>query len=870
MVWSLPAALLAGQEGDVVHFETAVRPLLKAHCWRCHGEEEEFKGSLDARTARLLLKGGESGAAIVPGDHANSLLYQRVATGEMPPDVKKLSPADVAVLARWIDSGAKTLRDEPAELAPGDTFSVEEREHWSFQPIRRPPLPQVQNAQQAPSPIDAFLLARLESKGQSFGPPADRPALIRRLSYDLTGLPPTPSAVERFLADNSPNAYERLVDDLLASPTYGERWARHWLDVVGYADSNGYTERDAERKWAYKYRDYVIRSLNADKPWDRFLIEQLAGDELLTPPYANLTADQADALIATGMLRMGPDGTGDGAADQNLARNEVVADTIKIVSTSVLGLTVGCAQCHAHRYDPISHADYHRIRAFFEPAYDWQQWRVPDSRLVSLWSDETRQLASAAEAELKAVTDRRNEALDKIIDETLERELAKLPEAIQPQARAVRAVAEKDRTAEQKQLIKDYPFLDVNRGTVYLYVEDRLTAFNKKWDELTEATSKKRPADDYVLCLTEVPGKVPPTRLFARGDFNQPRQEVAPGELAVLNSSGFAIGADPAGPTSGRRLAYARHLTNGQHPLVARVLVNRFWMHLFGRGLVATPGDFGALGERPSHPELLDWLADEFMRGGWKLKPLVRTIVTSTAYRQSSERRESLDAIDPDNRLLGRMSVRRLEAEGIRDWLLASSGQLSSKMYGPPVPVMPDEVGQFVVGIDTRDSAGRPSGKVVPLGEEEFRRSIYVQVRRSRPLGMLEPFDAPLMKPNCELRTSSTVAPQSLLMMNSQFVVEQSERMAARVEEEVGADPTAQFQRAWLLAYSRKPSDADTLAGVAFLTEQTALASQAAAATPLDAKQPPDPKTPPTPPARVALAQLCQALLISNAFLYVD
>jgi hypothetical protein len=569
-------------------------------------------------------------------------------------------------------------------------------------------------------------------------------------------------------------------------------------------------------------------------------------------------------LIATGMLRMGPDGTGDGAADPNLARNDVMADTIKIVSTSLLGLTVGCAQCHAHRYDPITHADYHRVRALFEPAYDWQHWRTPDERLVSLWTDEIRQQASAAEAELKDITQRRNEALDKTVDETLAHELAKLPEDIQPLAKAARATPDKDRTAEQRQLIKEYPFLNVDRGSVYLYVADRLTEFNKKWDELTEATRKKRPADDFVLCLTEVPGQLPPTKLFARGDFNQPRQEVAPGELAVVNSNGFTIAADPARPTSGRRLAYARHLTDGRHPLVARVLVNRFWLHLFGRGLVATPGDFGTLGESPSHPELLDSMADDFMQGGWKLKTLVRRIVTSAVYRQSSDRRDSLDAIDPENRLLGRMSVRRLEAESIRDSLLSINGRLSSKMFGPAVPVTPDDTGQVVIGVDTRDSAGRPSGKVVPLGEDEFRRTIYVQVRRSRPLGMLEPFDAPLMKPNCELRTSTTVAPQSLLMMNSAFVVEQSEAMAERVERESGPDAPAQFQRAWLLAYSRKPTEADSRAGVAFLSEQAALVSQAAAAVPVD------PKKTPTPPARVALAQLCHALIISNEFLYVD
>ena len=357
----------------------------------------------------------------------HSLLYQRVVAGEMPPSEKKLTPAQIDVLARWIDQGARTVHEEPASLPPGNTFSDEERNHWSFQPIRRPPLPEVRNPALVHSPIDAFLLAALEAKGLSFGPPADRPALIRRLYFDLTGLPPSPSAVERFVNDSSPDAYERIVDELLASPGYGEHWGRHWLDVVGYADSDGYSGMDSPRKWAYRYRDYVIRALNNDKPWNEFLVEQLAGDELLTPPLANLTPEQADRLIATGMLRMGPDGTSDGAVDQNLARNDVIADTIKIVSSAVLGLTVGCAQCHDHRYDPISQADYYRMRAIFEPAYDWKNWRSPDARLVSLWTNETRKKADAVTAKLQEITTERNAELDKIVSETFERELAKLP-----------------------------------------------------------------------------------------------------------------------------------------------------------------------------------------------------------------------------------------------------------------------------------------------------------------------------------------------------------------------------------------------------------------------------------------------------------
>ena len=858
-----PATLMAWDgTSAAVDFETHVRPILKAHCWQCHGEEDEPKGALDSRLARFLLKGGDSGPAIVPGKHAESLLYERVAAGEMPPGKKKLSARDIEMIAQWIDEGAKTLRAEPESLAAGDTFTDQERSHWSFQPIRRPPLPSVRKAELVGSRIDAFLLSRLESKNLSFGPEADRSTLIRRLSYDLTGLPPTPEALERFVADAAPDAYDRLVDSLLASPAYGERWGRHWLDIAGYADSDGYTDRDSERKWSYRYRDYVIRSLNHDRPWNEFLVEQLAGDELLTPPYANLTPEQADRLIATGMLRMGPDGTGDSAVDQSAARNDVIADTIKIVSTAMLGLTVGCAQCHPHRYDPISQADYYRIRAVFEPAYDWKNWRAPNARLVTLWPDEVRRQASLVEVEMKELAKRRTDELDQLVNETFERELAKLPAEIQTPARTARAAPAAERTDEQRQLIKEYPFLNVDRGSVYLYLPDRLEGFNKKWKELTEATGKKRPPDDLVQCLTEVPGQIAPTKLFFRGDFNQPRQEVAPGELAVLNATGLSIAPDdPQLPTSGRRLAYARHLTDGRHPLVARVLVNRFWLHHFGRGLVSTAGDFGMLGERPSHPELLDWLADDFMRGGWRLKRLQRLIVTSTGYRQSSRRRDELEAVDPENRLLGRMSVRRLEAETIRDALLATCGRLSAKMSGPPVPVMPDDVGQIVVGVDTRDSAGRPSGTVIPLGEEEFRRSVYVQVCRSKPLGMLEPFDAPAMNPNCEQRASSTVAPQSLLMMNSSFVVQQAEAMAARIEREVGTDPAVQFRRAWLLAYSRAATDVEVQAGVAFLAEQ---------ATAATANPPADPKAAGPPPAQVALAHLCQALMSSNGFLYVD
>ncbi len=840
---------MAVDETPVIQFEKDVRPILKAHCWHCHGEEQELKGGIDTRLAGLLLKGGDSGPALVPGDHAGSLLYQRMASGEMPPGKKKASAEELALIARWIDEGATTSRPEPETLDSGHSFTEEEKTHWSLQPIVKPDVPAVVHAELVRSPIDAFLLSKLEAKGLSFSAEADRETLIRRASFDLTGLPPSPEAIDKFVADPSPEAWSSLIDELLNSTAYGERWSRHWLDVAGYADSDGYNENDTERAWAWRYRDYVIRSLNADKPWNQFLTEQLAGDELLTPPYQDLTPDQADQLIATGFLRMCPDGTAAGGPDQMIARNDVIAETIKVTSTSLLGLTVGCAQCHEHRYDPISQADYYRLRAIFEPAYDPANWRAPNARLVSLWSSEVQAAAKVVDAELAEVSKKRTEELDGIVKDTFERELQKLPVDQQPLARAARETPTDKRTPEQEQLIKEFPFLNVDRGSVYLYLPDRLNGFNKKWDELTEETKKKRPADDYVMCLNEVPGTVPVTKLFSRGDFQQPREEIPPGELTILNPAGLEIPVDdPAIPSTGRRLAYARHLTSGQHPLVGRVLANRFWMHHFGQGLVSTVGDFGVKGEKPSHPELLDWLARNFMDEGWTLKRFHRMLMNSTAYRQVSVRNREQDAVDSDNRLLGRMNVRRLEAETVRDAILFLSGRLVQTPFGKPVPVSPDDVGQIVVAVDTRDSAGRPTGKVEALGDNEFRRSIYVQVRRSMPLGVLEPFDMPRMTPNCERRTSSTAAPQALLMMNNPFVIQQAEMLATRIRT-AGAELPAQVTLAWRSIFGRRPTDSELQEGVEFLT--------------VPAESSPE-------IANAALNHFCQALLSSNGFLYVD
>jgi hypothetical protein len=921
-----PASVVSADETPL-SFEQDVRPILKAHCFECHGEGEELAGGLDLRLRRFLVQGGDSGPALAPGKPEASPLLDRVRDGEMPPEGKPLEPGQLATLARWIDHGAATLHDEPEQLPPGLQFTAGDLSFWAFQPVVRPAVPELsaqapekstaqastqtstQSSISPPAPIDAFLLARLKQHDLGFSPPADKLTLLRRACFDLLGLPPTPQQIELFLSDDAPDAYERLIDRLLASPRYGERWGRHWLDVAGYADSEGYSNDDPQRTWAYQYRDYVIRAFNADKPLDVFIQEQLAGDEMVAPPYDNLAPEEIEKLVATGYLRMAPDGTGAGGIDQPVARNQVVADVIQVVSTSLMGLTVGCAQCHNHRYDPISQADYYRMRAIFEPAYDWKQWRNPRQRLVSLYTDQDRQQAAAIEEQAKAIDARRNEKQQEYIQRTFESELAKLEEPLREPLRAARDTPAEKRTPEQAKMLKEHPSVNVSAGSLYLY--DRKAADDLKQiaDEAARLRATK-PPEQFVRALTEQPGQIPTTFLFDRGDHEQPKQALKPRGLSILdavageNSLAEVCDNDGQLPTTGRRLSFARRLTDGRHPLTARVLVNQVWQHHFGRGLVASPGDFGALGDRPSHPQLLDWLACELVEGDWRLKRLHKMIMTSDAYRQSTQRREQLEVIDPDNRLLGRMNVRRLEAEAVRDAILSVSGRLNSQMFGPAVPVMEDDVGQFVLGIENKNGEGRP-GEAIPLNGQQFRRSVYVQMRRSRPLGVLDTFDAPAMEPNCALRNASTVAPQSLMLMNSAFVVEMAEQFATRVQQEAGQEDTAtQIRLAWRLAYGAEPDD-DQLAGATQFLKQQAGHDAEVAATAQSGDQPGTSSTgetagtennanagdtakaenqkaenqeegaetpvPVNPEAvHQALWSLCHALMSSNEFLYVD
>lgn len=845
-------------------FESTARPVLKSMCFQCHGEEEKPKGKLDLRLARSIVKGGRSGPTVVPGNREESLLWEKISSDEMPPGPKKLSAAQKAAIGAWIDAGAKAAEVEPEVLPPGPLFSQAERTFWSFQPISRPKDPVVKDARRIRTPVDAFLLAALEAKGLRFSPEADCATLIRRLSFDLTGLPPTLEEMNRFLADPSADAYERLVDRLLSSPAYGERWARHWMDAAGYADSDGGSPQDQERKYVFKYRDWLVRALNADRRWDELIREQLAGDELVKPPYQNLAPADLEKLTATGFLRLAPDATADGDVEAIVARNEVVADTIKIVGSSLLGLTVGCAQCHAHRYDPIAQEDYYRLRAVFEPALDPADWRVPGARLISLWTEADRKKAAEVDAELAKIEQERSAALEALVKVVLERELAVAPEALRPKLREARTIPAEKQTAEQKSLLKEYPRVLVSTGSVSLFDAQATNQIQEKSAKRAEETRKKRPPEDFVHVLTETLGKIPKTHLHHRGDPKQPKQEIGPGELSVLVSSSHApkiADDDPTLPSSGRRLAYARHLTSGNHPLVARVFVNRVWMHLVGRGLVPTPGDFGTLGQRPSHPELLDRLAADFMAEGWSLKQLCRNIVLSTAYRQVSTRTSVLDAVDPENRLLGRMSVRRLDAEEVRDAMLAVSGRLNPAMFGPPVPMALTSDGNATIGVEKLDGNGHRTADVSALAGGDRRRSLYLQARRSRPLGILEVFDAPNPTPNCELRNTSTVATQALLMLNDDFSIASADALAARITR-AESNVRAQIALAWRLVFGVEATQAQITAAGSFLTGQQANLAAAAG---------PDGKKPDNATAQSqALATFCQALFASNRFLYVD
>ncbi len=841
----IPArAETAGESG--LSFERHVRPILKEYCLDCHGAGRELKGGLDLRLRRTLVEGGESGRGLVPGHPGESLIVQLLEEGEMPPSEKKVSVEKIDMIKRWIAEGALAEGEEPAALAPGEVYiTPEERAYWAFQPVKRPEIPTRGGGEARwRTPIDA-LVAKAGGDDFEFAPDADRLTLIRRVALGLTGLPPTEAEVASFLEDPSADAYARMVDRYLESPHYGERLGRHWLDVAGYADSEGATNADRPRSWAWPYRDYVIRSLNADKPFDEFIVEQLAGDELVDRPHKNLRPDEIEKLTATGFLRMAADGTGSGD-DSEASRNKTLGDTLKMVSSAFLGLTLECAQCHDHRYDPIPQRDYFQLRAIFEPALNPKQWRRPAQRLVSLYTDEDHERAAEVEAEAKVILEKRSKLEEQYIEEALRKEVENFAPDLREPLFAARMTAPRERTERQKELLSQYPSANITGGNLYQYNQKAADEL-KRLDAAAAKVREEKPYHAYLRALTEPVNAETESRLYHRGDFRQPVGEpLEPAALTITAPPGrrtiFPSNAGQAEGTTGRRTAFAKWLTSGRHPLVARVLVNRVWMHHFGAGLVGTPGDFGVLGKRPQNQPLLDYLADEFVAGGWSLKRLHRRILLSSVYRQGSVASGGSSAAHA----YARWPVQRLDAETIRDRTLAVSGLLDREMHGPPIPVVENDAGQFSLGLP--------------------RRSLYAQNRRTQPVSLLQSFDAPVMETNCVQRTNSNSATQALMVMNGDFHSAQAETFAERVWGDDEGDGkgsgrmTDRIRLAFALAYGRTATGDEVRRSLDFLERQVAFLDTAAAGKEMGSEQ----------KLKAAMTRLCHALISSNEFLYVD
>lgn len=861
----LQAGIASPESGaDDLTFEKHVRPIFKAMCFQCHGEEEKKKAELDVRLVRLMRSGGKSGPVIVPGDPDSSLLWQLVESDEMPDASKKLSNEQKKIIHQWILQGAHASGPEPENVEEA-RFSIVELEHWAFQPVKRPQVPHPDGYELA-TPIDGFIAARLNEHDLPFSPLADRRTLIRRASIDLTGLLPTPEEVEAYVSDTSPQAWSSLIDRLLASPEFGVRWGRHWLDAAGFAESDGGASGDPKRPHAWRYRDYVINSFNRNKPVDIFIREQLAGDEMIESEIDAYNPRHRELLTATGFMRMAPDPTqsSNSLADRNMA----TAEAIQVIGSSLMGLTVGCAQCHDHKYDPIGTDDYYRFRAIFDPVFPLQDWQQPNARLVDVTTEEVIGEAERIEAQAKVMDEELNAKKKELAEKIQQLKLSDVPEEVRDETRQAVLAPDKDRTDRQKELLDLYPMVKpvgFISGFLVEYDNKAYREFEKEREKITELRATK-PAKHMIMATVERPNVVPKSAIFFRGNPQSPGESVVPAELAVLARGKKDIhlpANDERRETTGRRTAYARHLTDGRHPLTARVFVNRIWQHHFGRGIVATPGDFGIAGETPSHPELLEWLADDFIRNGWDQKRLHRMIMRTTAYRQRAQRTSRLDEIDPENALLGRASLRRLEAEAIRDAILSVTGNLNPEAGGPSVPVTVNGEGKAVIGIQ-RIRDGLAVG-VKGQNAAAFRRSVFIEVRRSLPLNMLGTFDQPVMKPNCDLRRSTTVATQALWFLNDEQIVQLTEDLAGNLFDEFIDAPSDQISQLFALFFAAVPTSDEMRSCMDFFNQQTEFFRNDP-----DKEWQSKMKESPKAAEQRALASLSQVLLASNRFLYVD
>lgn len=793
--------------------------ILRSNCTPCHGSLVANSG-LDLRTKESMLKGGSRGPALVPGKADASRIYRLAAGLEEPhmPPGKPLAAEHLAALKAWIDSGAEMKNaagdgaSESEALARLEDRPIkpQERLWWAFQKARKPQLPS-----DASNPIDALLAAKWKSKDLKPSPRADKRTIVRRLYLDLTGLPPTREEVAAYVADSSPNAYERLVDRLLASSHYGERWARHWMDVVRYADSGGY-EYDRDRDNSWRYRDYVVKSFNEDKPYDRFLQEQLAGDELFP--------SSTEARLATGYLRLGPENN----LKNEQTRLDELDDLVATTSNGIFALTVGCARCHNHKFDPIPQKDYYKLQAVFWPI------KAKEHPLIS--AEELAQHKAEVER-VNGLIKPVKEELDALVKPYKDAWIAEKKAALPPYMKEALATPEAQRTEGQKlnvvqveKTLSAFPESLPNR-----FSTGDKASYDKLKKRIEEFEAQKPPPFPTAMSIAEAGATPTPSYFLHRG--SQKGSVMNPGVLSVVGKKDWPFPQAPEGATSSeRRKHFALWTTQPDNPLTSRVFVNRIWQHHFGEGLVRTPNNFGKMGERPSHPELLDWLAVEFVEKGWRPKHIHKLILMSQAYQMASDDIAGNLEKDPENRLLWRMPRRRIEGEAIRDSVLAVAGSLDRTIGGPGVFPYIDP------------SLFQASSKRTWVGKADtdpatWRRSIYVFSKRSIPLPMLEVFDKPDTIGSCARRNRSTVAPQALILMNNQVLHIHAARFAERLEKEAGGDKEKFVKLAFEHAYARVPSKEEIARSLAFL---------ASGASP-----------------QAAQRDFCQAIFNSNEFVYI-
>ena len=727
---------------------------------------------------------------------------------------------------------------------PGQTTAQETAQgerHWAFQPVRRPAVPAVRSTDWLSTPIDAFVLGKLEANGLKPAVPADKRTLLRRVFMDLIGLPPTPAEQQAFLQDQSPDAFARVIDNLLNRPQYGERWARHWLDVVRYAESNGY-ERDDTKPHAWRYRDYVIDALNKDKPYDRFLIEQLAGDEI--------EGSNAETQIATTFMRLGT--WDDEPAEFIQDRYEQLDDVLGTTATAFLGVTLRCARCHDHKFEPFTLRDYYRTLAVFEPLKRPQDivsvtHRKEHDRMVGTEAEllAYREATEKVETELDRLNAKLRELEAKIHDRLAASSKNSEPNLSPETLAAFKQLSEK-RSDKQKQLVEK--FAKQYEEAIGKAASEQQRDQRTKLVKQVAVVETTRPAElpRAYIWFEDTP-EAPKTHIFKRGEPTKTGDEVEPGIPSVLVKRHLAS-AKPLTQSTGRRIWFARWMASRDNPLTARVMINRLWQHHFGQGLVTTENDFGTAGEFPTHPKLLDWLADEFMSNGWRIKQMHRLILTSSVYQMSARFDATAAEVDPQNHTFWRWRQRRLDAEVIRDSVLQVSGRLNLQMHGPSVyPTLPG----VVLAGQTRPGAGW--GKSEPV--QQARRSVYIFVKRSLAVPELDLLDAPKSEDSCEQRLVSTTGPQALTFLNGEFMQRQAASFAERLRQEAGDEAKSQVRRALELALCRRPHDGELRASVQFLVQQKL---QIAA----------DGEKDQSAAQQKALAAFCLVLLNTNEFVY--